>query len=414
MSLSTTTEPTTEPTTGAPAATAADAPASSLSPTLRQLWHRTRWFLAAAVLLLLAGLLLAGLDNSAGYPALDPRSPDGTGTKAVAELLRGHGVTVSTTADPGALATAGPDDTVLVPVPDLLTSDQLRALGAAGHRRLVLLSPDSTALDVLAPAVQPYTGDGPEGVTSAATAPGCTLAEAEVAGTAEAGGRLYRGGPGTAACYPRLGHPTLVSARGADGSEVVVVGSGRFLTNEYLTHEGNASLALGLLGSQPHLVWYLPDYAASAAANGDKSFTELIPSGWSWAAVQLAVAVVLAALWRARRLGPLVAEQLPVVVRAAETTEGRARLYQLAKARGRAAEALRRAARHRLAPVLGVSVTAGQVDSHTLLAALGDRLTDRPAGDLAGLLYGPPPTDDAALLRLADDLDALERQVRQP
>ncbi|MGF1432501.1 DUF4350 domain-containing protein, partial [Kitasatospora sp. LaBMicrA B282] len=70
-------------------------------------------------------------------------------------------------------------------------------------------------------------------------------------------------------------------------------------------------------------------------------------------------------------------------------------------------------------------------DPAALLAAVGDRLAadrlptaaagpadrapaDRAPADLPGLLYGPAPTDDAALLRLADDLDALERQVRQP
>lgn len=57
----------------------------------------------------------------------------------------------------------------------------------------------------------------------------------------------------------------------------------------------------------------------------------------------------------------------------------------------------------------------GEPDGTALLAALGDRLAgNREPGELRGLLYGPPPTDDAALLRLADDLDALERQVRQP
>jgi hypothetical protein len=39
-------------------------------------------------------------------------------------------------------------------------------------------------------------------------------------------------------------------------------------------------------------------------------------------------------------------------------------------------------------------------------ARLGD-----PATDPHTLLHGPPPPDDAALLRLADDLDALERRV---
>ena len=58
--------------------------------------------------------------------------------------------------------------------------------------------------------------------------------------------------------------------------------------------------------------------------------------------------MLLLALWRARRLGPVVAEPLPVVVRAAETVEGRARLYRRGGARGQAA---RGAARRR--PVAG-------------------------------------------------------------
>jgi hypothetical protein len=40
--------------------------------------------------------------------------------------------------------------------------------------------------------------------------------------------------------------------------------------------------------------------------------------------------------------------------------------------------------------------------------------TRRPAPDVAALLYGSAPADDAALVRLADDLDALEREVRRP
>jgi hypothetical protein len=33
---------------------------------------------------------------------------------------------------------------------------------------------------------------------------------------------------------------------------------------------------------------------------------------------------------------------------------------------------------------------------------------------VAALLYGAAPADDGALVRLADDLDALEREVRRP
>ncbi len=66
--------------------------------------------------------------------------------------------------------------------------------------------------------------------------------------------------------------------------------------------------------------------------------------------LQLAVAVVLLALWRARRLGPVVPESLPVVVRAAEATEGRGRMYRRAGARDRAAGRLRAATRTRIVP----------------------------------------------------------------
>ncbi|MFF7636535.1 DUF4350 domain-containing protein [Kitasatospora sp. NPDC008050] len=392
------------------------ASATTLTPTARQLWRRGRWFLAVAAIVLLAGLLLGGLGDSTAYPSLDPRSADPDGAKATAQLLRAQGITVDTTADPGQLAAPARDDTVLLPLPDLLTDDQLTALAAAGHRRLVLISPDSTALGLLAPGVRVAETAGlPLSVSSANAAQQCTLPEAAQAGSAELGGLLYRTDGAATGCYPRNGYPALARTTTASGTEVIVLGSGLFLTNQHLSRQGNAALALGLLGAQPHLTWFLPDYQALPPAEQQKSLTDLIPDGWRWAGVQLALATVLAALWRARRLGPVVGEELPVVVRAAETTEGRARLYHRAKARGRAAEALRRAARHRLAPVLGVPLAAGEPAPTALLTALADRLGDpREPGGLHGLLYGPPPTDDAALLRLADDLDALERQVRHP
>jgi hypothetical protein len=394
---------------------------TSLSPTARQLWQRARWFLLGGAVLLITGLLLAGLGDSTSYPSLDPRSPDADGTKAAAQLLRQYGATVTSTGNPDDLANAAQGgDTVVVPLPDLLTDEQLSALNQAGHRRLILIAPGSAALDRLAPDVQAVgPDDAPLALTSAGTDADCTLAEAERAGHAEGGGRLYQAGSSTTACYPRDGHPTLVRTVGSTGGEVIVIGSGRFLTNQYLAHDGNAALALGLLGSEPQLTWYLPDYAAAAATapagQGQKSFTDLIPAGWHWAFLQLAIAAAVTAFWRGRRLGPVVSENLPVVVRASETTEGRARLYQQAKARGRAADALRRAARRRLAPVLAVPLVHGEPGGDALLAALTTRLGDsRTGGELTALLYGPPPTDDAALLRLADDLDALERQVRQP
>ncbi|WP_354640830.1 DUF4350 domain-containing protein [Kitasatospora camelliae] len=410
---------TTAPATTTPAPTPAPA-ATSSSPTLRRLWHRSRWYLAAAAFLALVGLLVGGLNGGSRWPDLDPRSPDPNGTRAAIRLLERQGVAVRTTEDEKDLAAAlrTPATTVVLPRPDLLSADRLRSLGSvprATATRLVLIAPQQPALDSLAPGLhlETTTSGLPYQVGLVSTDPVCPEAEANRAGRAELGGFAYRPRPTDTACYPRNGRPTLVH-RTADGDrETVVLGTGYPLTNDRLDDDGNASLALGLLGARPNLLWYLPDRAAPAPAAERDSFADHIPSGWNWAALQLAVAAVLAALWRARRLGPVVSERLPVVVRAAETTEGRARLYRRAGARDRAADALRRAVRHRISPVLGVPLTGGEPEPTALCAAVSARL-DRPAADLQHLLYGPAPTDDAALLRLTADLDALERQVRQP
>lgn len=104
------------------------------------------------------------------------------------------------------------------------------------------------------------------------------------------------------------------------------------------------------------------------------------------------------------RAGPL-----PVIVRSAETVHGRARLYRAANARDRAAQALRQAARARLARALGLAATT---TPPALVASVADH-SGRTAAAVAALLYGDDRIpDDAGLVRLTDDLDQLEREVR--
>ncbi|MQS12484.1 DUF4350 domain-containing protein [Streptomyces kaniharaensis] len=386
---------------------------SSLAPTGRSLWRRARWYLLAVAFLLLGAVVVAGLSQEHRYPPLDPRSYDQDGAHAVIALLEQRGVTTSLTTDATGRPTGA--DTLVIPEPDLLSAAELRAVAAARHTRLVLVAPGPAALSALAPGIRPADEHPASSYASVrSTAPQCSLAEATRAGSAHLGGQLYTSGSRGEGCYPHNHGFSLVSTR-TQGGDVIVLGSGDLLQNQLLAKDGNASLALGLLGSQPHLTWHLPDYGSPIAENTHrKNPTDYIPAGWRWATLQLAIAAALAALWRGRRLGPVISENLPVVVRAAETTEGRARLYHRAKARGRAAQALRRATAHRLAPALGVPLRAGAADPDALCAAVADRLAARPAADVRALLYGPDPTDDAALLRLADDLDALERQVRKP
>lgn len=393
----------------APPATPA-APAPARPATLR----RVRRGLLVLGVLLAGAVALAVLNSGTHHGLLDPRSADPSGSRALAELLREQGVTtrVVTTAHQAAEST-GPRTTLLITDPDLLGPAQRRAIRSAtdlSGGRTVLLAPSTHSLPDLSPGVR-TKGDA----DTEAPAPSCALPAATSAGRAATGGGLSYTTtlPGATACYPVDGHPTLLVVPSAAGGDTAILGSGTILLNESLADEGNASLALQLLGSRPELVWYMPSLADSDPAEGDapdQSLFDLLPAGWSWALLQLIVAAALAALWRARRLGPLVTEKLPVVIRASEATEGRARLYRKAGARDRAATVLRAAARERLATLTGVPHTQAH-DPAALVPAVSARLADGPR-DVTTLLFGPTPSDDAALVALVDHLDALEREVR--
>ncbi|WP_030694140.1 DUF4350 domain-containing protein [Streptomyces globisporus] len=392
---------------------------TSTAPSARQVWTRVRGAVLVLALLLTGGLALATVRSTDAHGALDPRSAAPQGSRAVAELLKARGVTV-TLVTTLAEATAATDTgtTLLVTTPDLLTDAQQSTLHSAmtgSASRTVLVGAGRASLGALAP-----------GVTSAPStpveerAPGCALPAATRAGSVDLGGERYETSPGTPAeaCYRSDGLPTLLllPGGGTGTTDTVLLGSPDILYNSRLDQRGNASLALQLLGSQPHLVWYLPSLSDTSATTDTPAegttgnFLALIPSGWLWGTLQLALAALLAALWRGRRLGPLVTERLPVALRASETTEGRARLYRKANARDRAASVLRTATRTRLAPLLGVPAQ----DAHSpdrLLPALSARLPET-AADPRNLLFGPAPADDATFIRLADQLDALEREVR--
>ncbi|MFJ7078257.1 DUF4350 domain-containing protein [Streptomyces sp. NPDC098781] len=400
--------------------TEATLPPTSASPTARQVWTRARGIALAVVLLLAAAIAIATVRSDARHGSLDPRSADPEGSRAVAELLADRGVDtrVVTTLDE-ARAASSADTTLLVASPDLLTHPQqssLHSATAGSGGRTVLVAPGSPSVERLAPGV---TAD-PATSLDSELAPDCALPAAQRAGTTDLGGIRYTTTHLDAdECYPSDRLATLLRVPDASGDgngDTVVLGAPDILYNERLDEQGNASLALQLLGSRPHLVWYLPSLSDASAADEDdeRSFFDLLPSGWLWGTLQLFFAAALAALWRARRLGPLVPEKLPVAIRASETVEGRARLYRKANARDRAAAALRSTTRTRLAPLVGVPVTQAHAPE-ALLPALSAHLHNHGDGQtLHTLLFGPPPSDDTALIALADQLDALEREVRRP
>jgi uncharacterized protein DUF4350 len=385
--------------------------ASAVSPTVRQTARRAvPWIVLAviAVLIALFGILLTGGRTDAGTP-LDPANAAPTGTKAVAQVLRSQGVHVESVATLQAARSAAADDaTVLVYDPEGdLPASGYRALAGDG-RTLVVVEPGFTALRTIAPEVTAAgTARGP--VSAGCGVPAAERAERiDPRSTPNTEDELF---PGTfrvagdaVACFADDDERASLVRTTFDDSTLYLVGSAAVLTNEGVDRLGNAALTLNLLGAHRTLVWYLPS-VSDRAVTGPPDIAALTP-GWVTPVMLLLVAVfVAAAVWRGRRFGPLVVENLPVVVRAGETREGRARLYQRSSARLRAADALRVGTIGRLAVIVGLPSTATTQEVADAAAALirADR------GRVLDVLLHRIPSTDRDLIKLSDELADIER-----
>ncbi|CAN5431193.1 DUF4350 domain-containing protein [soil metagenome] len=375
------------------------------TPTAGRAIRRVALWVALGLVAVLTAILIVsattgGLDS--GVP-LAADNPAPAGAMAVAEVLRQQGVDVVETGSLDDTATAihdvGGDASVLLwDVDLLLDADQhARLLRIASD--LVVLEPTFFELDDLAPTVA-HAGE-----SSGTFDSDCDLAAVKQAGTVVGEGSAYRipgDTPGVTSCLAdgdRYGLIQLVRS----GGTTTLLGLTSVLTNEHVATEGNAALALNLLGRHPTLVWYIPtleDLSGQVAP----SLADLTPP---WV-TPLAVMIILVALglifWRSRRVGPLVVENLPVVVRASETMEGRARLYERSNARLHALDALRVGAVARLARTCGLSRLASVQEVVDAVAAITGR--DRAA--VADILIDHVPGTDSELVHLSDELLRLE------
>lgn len=385
--------------------------ATAQTLTVRQTARRALpWIVLAviAIVIALGGALLTGGRVAPGT-TLDATNPAPAGAKAVAQVLRGQGVDVRnvSTLD-RATAAAADGATVLVYDPlGNLTSDGYRALTGDG-RTLVVVEPDFEALQTLDRDVT--AAGAPRGPAPA----DCTVPAAEraeridprttsttedvvVPGT-------FRVADDAAACFSDTGGRASLVRTSFNASPVYLLGSAAVLTNDGVDRLGNAALALNLLGGHSTLVWYLPSLD-DRPVSGPPDIAELTP-GWVTPVMLLLVVVfIAAAIWRGRRFGPLVVESLPVAVRAGETREGRARLYQRSSARLRAVDALRVGTISRLSALAGLPSTATVPEVADAVAALTRR--DRLA--VRDLLVERIPQTDRDLIALSDELAELER-----
>lgn len=366
---------------------------------MKQSWRSARWVVLALVVIVAVAGVSTYLTTPRPGGAMDPEATSPEGAHALVTLLREHGVEVIAADTMDDVQRAARPGTLLVVAQTryLQRVDEL----ADSPGDLLLIGPIPKTREALAPRVKPsggsvFGGGRPDCDLPAATRAGD--AQLDFTDTFEAAGNT----PVTS-CYDGA------VVRYTDGPRTVtVVGTAEFMSNSGLLKQGNAALAMNLAGSRPRVIWYAPQ-RYEGESTGDATLSDLMPDQVGWLVLQLCLVVALLAVWQARRLGPLVAEPLPVVVRASETVEGRGRLYRSHRARDRAAAALRTAALQRLLPRLGLTATAAP---HAVAAAVAARGGTDP-GVAAHILFGPVPATDADLVSLAHQLDDIERQVAQ-
>jgi hypothetical protein len=377
----------------------------------RRRWRAARWPLAVLLLIaIVAGLAALSRPVVSSTP-LAPDNASPNGARALAQVLGDQGVEVSyvtRTADAVAQARAG---TTLLVTSDLnLLPEQIGAL-LGTEADLVLLEP---GYDLLEGATDGAATLGDDWASpDALRTPQCSDPDAVAAeGIRSSGYGLTATGPGSVACFPGGESPPDTGAYlvHEGGRRVVALDDASLLTNARIDEDGNAALALRALGRHENLTWFVPDLLDTSSADDSTVGAAALPPWVVIVLAQLLVVALFAALWRGRRLGPLVTEDLPVVVRASETTRGRGRLYRRSRSRGHAAAGLRAHSADRIASRLGLPRSAA---APALIDAIV-RATDRPAEQVGHLLYGPPPADDAALLELARHLDQLESEVFHP
>jgi hypothetical protein len=329
-------------------------------------------------------------------PPLDPRSHQPDGTSALVAMLRALDVEVE-------LSIGLPDerDDVALVLVDRLGVDQHRDLFSWVQRggRLVVADPYSPLVSA------------PVGVeTAVEVAPGlCTIAALAEVGVIEPGPAVRFPVPaGASSCYGDRHSALVVSQAHGDG-RLVGFGATGALTNDALGDSGNAAAAAAVLGPRPGERLRIVD--PPVPVGGDETLYELVPDGVRRALVQLGVAFVLYAAWRAIRLGRPVPETDPVPIAGSELVAATGRLLAGTRAPQAAAERLRGDLRSALGQRLG---TPADVGHEALIASVLEHLPPTSAlarEDLERALLPTPVRSDGELVAVARAAAAVRQEL---
>ena len=365
-----------------------------------------------ALLLVASALTVTVLSRSSQHNTadLDPANPGFSGAQGLARVLSNHGVTVIVVRSQQELLDQRVDGSTTIAITGASSLSGRTAAAAMAHAAsaasLVLLAPDPVVtMGMRLPVTSHLTSltDVAAGCQGAGVGTDFRLASADLAYAPTSAGSA------ATTCFPDKadgGGAMLTLPSAAGRPPTTLLGDESLIVNGAILNADNAAIALHLFGHTDRLIWYVPSIADISA--GESPARSLAPPWFRPGLVLGTSAVILLCLWKGRRLGRLVTEPLPVVVRAVETTESRGRMYRKAGDRNRALAVLQQATRKRLASYLGLSASS----TISSVAAAAAAVSGRDYLDVLHLLDSPAAPDDSTLLHLANTLVALEKEVR--
>lgn len=357
-----------------------------MSPKNRPRRKRRRLIiLPALAVAFIVGLALLG----------PPRIADDT--LALRRFLAANGLTVRQGASPPAPPGA------FVLLQDLRSREQAAALlrWAKSGGRLVVTDPASPILSLTSTRVADQVGL----IGTQSLRPGCVAPD--VLGVSEilvdtGDSTLLASDPTGIECFTRPGGSYVVFTPTGQG-EVVLLGGPSFVTNELLNKGENAVFALRLLGGHGPVVFGPP----AAPGTQPHSLWSLVSDPARLVLIEIAVAALLFAVARGRRLGRSPSEEPIVPIPASELVQATAGLYRRARVAAFCGRMLRSSAAARLARRLGVPPDFPPAQLSELVADA----SSLPKDEVERALAGPDPTNDAELMTLGDELAKITRET---
>lgn len=365
------------------------------------------WALGAgAVVLTVLALVAIGRTTRSEGP-LDPRSDERLGTSALVALADEMGADVSVDDRfPDLDAAEVPD--VIVLFSDRLGDGQRTQLDGwiEDGGRLVVTDPVSP----YAPPVVGQFSNVLELEPASRMRDGCEVAALDGIDVSDVeprnGGVLYDAAGREQCITDGAGSAYLVTDERGEGTVVVLGGSG-LVVNAALAEGQNAAVVAALVAPTTGTeVLVLTPEALAGGASGTRTLGDLVPAGVTRALVQLGIAFVLYAAWRARRLGRPVAEPQPPALAGSELVAAVGTLLDRSGNPDHAAHLLRADLRRFLGDHLGLPP---DTDPEVLARVAAERTPAHHDALLWALTS--PVHDDDGLVWLASTIDRIRQEV---